>query len=137
MKYLLIAVDNLNRDYKPDRIIALSDDEQFLKDRANTRNDLQRELFYKVVDRNYKLCFDSLYDIADVDKPSFKDFCSYTGVDKLSLNEAIVIYDKQFKLELTDSARKSLATNIAHALDVEVTNAYIDNIDRTKYKVFN
>lgn len=35
------------------------------------------------------------------------------------------------------NAKRSLATNIAHALDVKVTNDYIDSIDRTKYKVFN
>lgn len=62
MKYLLIAVDNLNRDYYPDKIIALSDDEQLLKDKSNIRNSLEQEFFYKVVDRDYKLCFDSMFD---------------------------------------------------------------------------
>lgn len=32
---------------------------------------------------------------------------------------------------------KSLAVNAVHAIDVKVTNDYIDNIDKTKYKVFN
>lgn len=32
---------------------------------------------------------------------------------------------------------RSLAVNAVHAIDVKVTNDYIDNIDRTKYKVFN
>lgn len=98
MKYLLIAVDSLNRDYKPDRIIALSDDEQFLKDRANARNSLVQDLFYKVVDKDYKLNFDSLYDIADIDIPSFEQFCDYTGVNHLEPELAISIYNKQFNL---------------------------------------
>lgn len=32
---------------------------------------------------------------------------------------------------------KSLAVNAVHAIDVKLTNDYIDNIDKTKYKVFN
>ena len=32
---------------------------------------------------------------------------------------------------------KSLAVNAVHAIDVKVTNDYIDNIDKTKYRVFN
>lgn len=32
---------------------------------------------------------------------------------------------------------RSLKVNAVHAIDVKVTNDYIDNIDRTKYKVFN
>ena len=32
---------------------------------------------------------------------------------------------------------RSSAVNAVHAIDVKVTNDYIDNIDRTKYKVFN
>ena len=32
---------------------------------------------------------------------------------------------------------RSSAIGAVHALDVEVTNDYIDSIDRTKYKVFN
>lgn len=55
----------------------------------------------------------------------------------MSHDEAMDIYLKQFGLRPSDSAERSLATNIAHAIDVEVTNDYIDNIDRTKYEVFN
>ena len=99
MKYLLIAVvDNLNRDYHPDRIIEVSDDISRLKTLASDRNYLNSELFYKVVDRDYKLCFDSLYDISDIDKPSFNEFCNYTGVDYLEPDVAISIYNKQFNL---------------------------------------
>lgn len=97
MKYLLIAVDSLNRDYNPDRIIEVSDDISRLKTLASDRNYLNSELFYKVVDRDYKLNFDSLYDIADVDKPSYEQFCNYTGVDNLEPDVAISIYNKQFK----------------------------------------
>lgn len=32
---------------------------------------------------------------------------------------------------------RSLAVNAVNAIDVEITNDYINNIDRTKYKVFN
>jgi len=32
---------------------------------------------------------------------------------------------------------RSLKVNAVHAIDVKLTNDYIDNIDRTKYKVFN
>ena len=39
--------------------------------------------------------------------------------------------------EETRSSAKSLAVNAVHAIDVKVTNDYIDNIDRTKHKVFN
>ena len=98
MKYLLIAVDNLNRDYHPDRIIEVSDDISKLKTLASDRNYLNSNLFYKVVDRDYKLCFDSLYDISDIDKPSFNEFCNYTGVDYLEPDVAISIYNKQFNL---------------------------------------
>lgn len=98
MTYLLIAVDNLNRDYHPDRIIEVSDDISRLKTLASDRNYLNSELFYKVVDRDYKLCFDSLYDISDIDKPSFNEFCNYTGVDYLEPDVAISIYNKQFNL---------------------------------------
>ena len=98
MKYLLIAVDNLNRDYKPDRIVEVSDDEQLLIDKANTRNSLVQDLFYKVVDRDYKLNFDSLYDISDIDIPSFEQFCDYTGVNHLEPEVAISIYNKRFNL---------------------------------------
>ena len=98
MKYLLIAVDNLNRDYHPDRIIEVSDDISRLKTLASDRNHLGSNLFYKVVDRDYKLCFDSLYDISDIDKPSFNEFCNYTGVDFLEPDVAISIYNKQFNL---------------------------------------
>ena len=98
MKYLLIAVDNLNRDYHPDRIIEVSDDISKLKTLASDRNYLNSNLFYKVVDRDYKLCFDSLYDISDIDKPSFNEFCNYTGIDYLEPDVAISIYNKQFNL---------------------------------------
>jgi len=98
MKYLLIAIDNLNRDYHPDRIIEVSDNISRLKTLASDRNYLNSELFYKVVDRDYKLCFDSLYDISDIDKPSFNEFCNYTGVDYLEPDVAISIYNKQFNL---------------------------------------
>lgn len=97
MTYLLIAVDNLNRDYHPDRIIEVSDDISRLNTLANNRNDLDSQLFYKVVDRDYKLNFDSLYDMSDIDKPSFNEFCYYTGVDYLEPDVAISIYNKQFK----------------------------------------
>ena len=97
MKYLLIAVDNLNRDYKPDRIVEASDDISKLKTLASDRNYLNSELFYKVVDRDYKLNFDSLYDIADIDIPSYEQFCKYTGVNHLEPEVAISIYNKQFK----------------------------------------
>ncbi len=98
MKYLLIAIDNLNRDYHPDRIIEVSDDISRLKTLESDRNHLNSDLFYKVVDRNYKLNFDSLYDISDIDKPSFNEFCDYTGVDYLEPDVAISIYNKQFNL---------------------------------------
>ncbi len=98
MKYLLIAIDNLNRDYHPDRIIEVSDDISRLKTLESDRNNLNSNLFYKVVDRNYKLNFDSLYDISDIDKPSFNEFCDYTGVDYLEPDVAISIYNKQFNL---------------------------------------
>ena len=32
---------------------------------------------------------------------------------------------------------RSLKVNAVHAIDVKLTNDYIDSIDRTKYKVFN
>ena len=98
MTYLLIAIDNLNRDYHPDKIIEVSDDISRLKTLASDRNNLNSDLFYKVVDRNYKLNFDSLYDISDIDKPSFNEFCDYTGVDYLEPDVAISIYNKQFNL---------------------------------------
>lgn len=98
MTYLLIAIDNLNRDYHPDRIIEVSDDISRLKTLESDRNHLNSDLFYKVVDRNYKLNFDSLYDISDIDKPSFNEFCDYTGVDYLEPEVAISIYNKQFNL---------------------------------------
>ena len=98
MTYLLIAIDNLNRDYHPDRIIEVSDDISRLKTLESDRNHLNSELFYKVVDRNYKLNFDSLYDISDIDKPSFNEFCNYTGVNHLEPDVAISIYNKQFNL---------------------------------------
>ena len=98
MKYLLIAVDSLNRDYKPDRIVEESDDISRLKTLASDRNYLNSNLFYKVADRDYKLNFDSLYDIADIDIPSFEQFCDYTGVDYLEPDVAISIYNKQFNL---------------------------------------
>ena len=53
MKYLLIAADSLNRDYRPDRIIKASDDISKLKTLASDRNYLNSKLFYKVVDRDY------------------------------------------------------------------------------------
>ena len=99
MKYLLIAVDNLNRDYHPDRIIEISDDISRLKTLASDRNYLNSNLFYKVVDRDYKLNFDSLYDIADIDIPSFNEFCNYTGVNHLEPEVAISIYNKQFNIK--------------------------------------
>ena len=102
MKYLLIAVDNLNRDYHPDKIIEISDDISRLKTLASDRNYLNSELFYKVVDRDYKLCFDSLYDIADIDKPSYEQFCKYTGVNHLEPDVAISIYNKQFNIKPED-----------------------------------
>ena len=99
MTYLLIAVDNLNRIYHQDKIIEASDDEQLLIDKANTRNSLVQNLFYKVVDRDYKLCFDSLYDISDINKPSYEQFCKYTGVNHLEPEVAISIYNKQFNIK--------------------------------------
>ena len=98
MTYLLIAIDNLNRDYHPDKIIEVSDDISRLKTLESDRNHLNSDLFYKVVDRDYKLNFDSLYDISDIDKPSFNEFCDYTGVDYLEPDVAISIYNKQFNL---------------------------------------
>lgn len=98
MKYLLIAVDNLNRDYHPDRIIEVSDNISRLKTLASDRNYLNSNLFYKVVDRDYKLNFDSLYDTADIDIPSFEQFCKYTGVNHLEPEVAINIYNKQFNI---------------------------------------
>ena len=98
MTYLLIAIDNLNRDYHPDKIIEVSDDISRLKTLASDRNNLNSNLFYKVVDRNYKLNFDSLYDISDIDKPSYEQFCNYTGVNHLEPDVAISIYNKQFNL---------------------------------------
>ena len=98
MKYLLIAVDSLNRDYHPDKIIEISDDISRLKTLASDRNYLNSELFYKVVDRDYKLCFDSSYDI-DIDIPSFYEFCKYTGVNHLEPEVAISIYNKQFNIK--------------------------------------
>ena len=32
---------------------------------------------------------------------------------------------------------RSLKVNAVHAIDVKLTNDYIDNIDKTKYKVLN
>ena len=99
MKYLLIAIDNLNRDYHPDRIVEASDDISRLKTLANDKNYLNSNLFYKVVDRDYKLNFDSLYDVTDIVIPSFEQFCNYTGVDYLEPEVAISIYNKQFKIK--------------------------------------
>ena len=39
--------------------------------------------------------------------------------------------------EQTKNLAKSLAVNVVHAIDIKLTNDYIDNINRTKYKVFN
>ena len=69
-----------------------------MKTLASDRNYLNSNLFYKVVDIDYKLCFDSLYDISDIDIPSFEQFCNYTGVDYLEPEVAISIYNKQFNL---------------------------------------
>ena len=98
MTYLLIAVDNLNRIYHQDKIIEVSDDISRLKTLAKVWNNLKSNLFYKVVDRDYKLCFDSLYDISDINKPSYGQFCKYTGVNHLEPEVAISIYNKQFNL---------------------------------------
>ena len=98
MKYLLIAVDSLNRDYHPDRIIEVSDDISRLKTLESDKNHLNSNLFYKVVNKDYKLNFDSLYDIADIDIPSYEQFCNYTGVNHLEPDIAIGIYNKQFNL---------------------------------------
>ena len=91
MKYLLIAVDNLNRDYHPDRIIEVSDDISRLKTLASDRNYLNSELFYKVVDRDYKLCFDSLYDIADIDKPYFNEVYRYV-ITFTAIKKYVILY---------------------------------------------
>lgn len=99
MTNLLIAVDSLNRDYHPDRIVEISDDISRLKTLASDRNYLNSNLFYKVVDRDYKLNFDSLYDIADIYIPSFEQFCDYTGVNHLEPEDAISIYNKQFNIK--------------------------------------
>lgn len=94
--HILLAMNNYNDDYASDCIIEVSTNCDDLKSKAiELNNDTDRTKYYVVVDLNHHLNFNSMYDCAGI-IPSFKQFCKYTGVDKLEPDVALNYYNNQF-----------------------------------------
>lgn len=95
-RYVLLQVDNFNRDYHPDRIIEVNYNKSILQRKADEINNRCSDVYWRVVDEDYKFNFDSLYDVS-TEVPTFENFCKYTGLNKLSLDKAIEEYNSRFK----------------------------------------
>lgn len=98
--YYIIAKDNLNRDYHPDRLVAsrqLNQSVEDMQERCDLMNHSQDQLFYTVITDLSKMNLESMYDCAG-EIPSFSTFCSYTGLGMLPHDDVDIIYRKHFNL---------------------------------------
>lgn len=98
--HYIIARDNLNRDYFPDRLIALRSLNQTIEDmqeRCEVLNYAQSQLFYTVIDNLNDMSLDSMYD-CNGEVPPFQTFCKYTGLGILPHDGAEVLYQQHFSL---------------------------------------
>ena len=99
MSYILMSIDNYNRDFHPDRIHKVSESKEELENELQyCRNSENSERSFKVVDENYSFNFESNYDLID-EVPTFKTFCQYTGCNLLQEKKALDLYIKQFKVK--------------------------------------
>ena len=95
-RYVLLQVDNFNRFSHPDKIIEVSYDKSVLQRKADEINNRNSDVYWVVVDEDYKFNFDSLYDIS-TEVPTFENFCKYTGLNELSLDKARKVYNLRYK----------------------------------------
>jgi hypothetical protein len=73
----VISMDKLNRDYQPETLVTVSLSEyqaNFIADNLNKLNDGR---YYDVKADSYILHTESVYDIADVEKPTKFEFNLY------------------------------------------------------------
>lgn len=96
MYYILMSIDNYNRDFHPDRIHKVSESKEELDEELKKYNNSNR--YFQVVDENYSFNFDSNFDLID-EVPTFNVFCQYTGCNLLTEEKALELYIKQFKIK--------------------------------------
>ena len=96
MCYILMSIDNYNRDFHPDKIHKVSESKEELEYELQYCNNSER--YFNVVDENYSFNFESNFDLID-EVPTFKTFCQYTGCNLLPEKKALELYIKQFKIK--------------------------------------
>ncbi len=65
----VIAMDNLNRDYYPERLITVSISEDEAKRVAEVLNSIHSSEYYSVVEDDYTLDLQSMYDVVQDKTP--------------------------------------------------------------------
>lgn len=96
MSYILMSIDNYNRDFHPDKIHKVSESKEKLEYELQYFRNSER--YFKVVDENYSFYFDSEFDLVD-EVPTFNVLCQYTGCNLLPEKKALELYIKQFKVK--------------------------------------
>ena len=96
MSYILMSIDNYNRDFHPDRIHKVSESKEELENELQYCRNIER--YFKVVDENYSFNFESNFDLI-YEVQTFNAFCQYTGCNLLPEEKALELYIKQFKIK--------------------------------------
>ena len=87
----VIATDRLNRDYQPEQLIKVSISNTIATLIANSLNYRDSELFYKVVEDDYVLDLQSMYDAVNKEAPdSF--YVKQYGLKALSTLNGVAIF---------------------------------------------
>jgi len=85
----VIEIDNLNRGYFPERLITVSLSKTMATAIANELNSKAQLKYYKIVEDNYSLDLQSLYDVSYIIKPS--------NFDRIQLGADALLLDTNFK----------------------------------------
>ena len=99
----VIAVDILDRDYKPEQLITVSISLDEAIKIADSLNSLNSSLFYKVVEDSYSLNLESMHDTTDIKRPVdfiYNQFGLAAIVNDTNLDVDIEILKTKSKTEL-------------------------------------
>ena len=97
MSYILMSIDNYNKDFHPDIIHKVSESKEELDEELNKLK-FNSDRYFKIVNEDYSFNFESNFDLIN-EAPTFNVFCQYTGCNLLPEKKALELYIKQFKIK--------------------------------------
>lgn len=92
----IVASDNLNRDYHPDKFVASFHDADYAKEWCEDHNRKDHNAFFHTINSLAQMDFSSMYDCNGI-TPSFKEFCTMTNLHDVP--EAKQLYTDYYQIQ--------------------------------------